>query len=273
MIRQPAVAGQFYSASPETLAADVARYLDPTATAQPAVALVSPHAGLMYSGHVAGAVYARVSIPSTVVLIGPNHQGLGPPLSVYPGGTWLIPGGAVHVDSDLVAALLADCPKAEADTSAHLYEHCLEVQLPFLYRLRPDVRIVPVVFGHAPQTAYEEFGLCLARIIRSRGVRQADEAGPLLIASTDLTHYEPDPIVRAKDRHAIEAIRRLDPSGLGAAVRQHRITMCGFGATLAVLHAARALGASGGSLVRYATSGDISGERDQVVGYAGLTIA
>lgn len=273
MIRQPAVAGQFYSASPEALAADVARYLDPTATKHPAVALVSPHAGLMYSGHVAGAVYARVSLPSTAILIGPNHRGLGPSLSIYPSGAWLIPGGSVPVDDELVAAILTEFPQTEADTSAHLYEHCLEVQLPFLHRLRPDIRIVPIVLGHVPEAVYEEFGLCLARIIKSRAAQQAGEARPLLIASTDLTHYESDPIVRAKDQHAIEAIQRLDPSGLGTAVREHRITMCGFGATLAILHAARALGAGGGSLVRYATSGDITGDREQVVGYAGLTLA
>jgi len=273
MIRQPAVAGQFYSASPDTLAADVTRYLTPAATRQPAIAVVSPHAGLMYSGHVAGAVYATVSLPSTVILIGPNHSGIGPPLSLYPNGTWMIPGGAVQVDHDLASAILAEFPRAEADTSAHLREHCLEVQLPFLHRLRPDLRIVPIVLGHMPETVYEEFGLCLARIIRDRANRQTGEARPLLVASTDLTHYEPDSIVRVKDHHAIDAVQRLDPAGLSTAVRQHRITMCGFGATLTVLHTARALGAGRGSLVRYATSGDITGEHDQVVGYAGFTIA
>jgi AmmeMemoRadiSam system protein B len=272
MIRQPAVAGQFYSASPDTLASDVARYLDSLASPQPAIAVVSPHAGLMYSGHVAGAVYAKVSIPSTVILIGPNHSGIGPPLSLYPSGAWMIPGGAVRVDHGLVSAILAEFPRAEADTSAHLHEHCLEVQLPFLHRLRPDLHIVPIVLGHTPETVYEEFGLCLARIIRDRADRQAGEAWPLLVASTDLTHYEPDSIVRAKDHHAIGAVQRLDPAGLSAAVRQHRITMCGFGATLTILHTARALGALSGTLIRYATSGDITGEHDQVVGYAGLTI-
>lgn len=273
MLRKPAVAGQFYSASPETLSADMTRYLDPTAIKQPAIAVVSPHAGLMYSGHVAGAVYARVSLPSTVILIGPNHRGLGPLVSVYPSGAWLIPEGTVPVDQGLSSAILAAYPRAEADTSAHLCEHCLEVQLPFLHRLRPDVQIVPIVLGQAREEVYQEFGLCLARIIRDRAARQTPEARPLLVASTDLTHYEPDQIVRAKDRHAIEAIEHLDPAGLGTAVRQHRISMCGFGATVTVLHAARALEARGGTLVRYATSGDASGMFDEVVGYAGLTIA
>ncbi len=273
MLRKPAVAGQFYSASPETLAADVSRYLEPTATTQPAIAIVSPHAGLMYSGHVAGAVYARVSLPSTIILIGPNHRSLGPLISIYPSGAWLIPDGMVQVDQELVSTILAEYPRAEADVSAHLREHCLEVQLPFLHRLRPDIQIVPILLSQVREEVYREFGLCLARIIRDRAAKQPSHAKPLLVASTDLTHYEPDQIVRAKDRHAIDAIEHLDPVGLETAVRQHRISMCGFGATVTVLHAARALEARGGSLVRYATSGDACGRLDEVVGYAGLTIA
>lgn len=273
MIRQPAVAGQFYNASPEALAAEVAQYTTGTVAPQPAIAVVSPHAGLMYSGHVAGAVYARVTLPDTVILIGPNHTGMGPPVSVYPHGSWLIPGGSVPVDRDVTDAVLAHCAQAKADTSAHQYEHCIEVQLPFLRQARNDVRIVPIVLGHVPLEICRELGECLARIILGRSAPYAGAGRPLLVASTDMTHYEPDQIVRTKDRHAITAIEHLDPTALSAAVRQHRITMCGFAATVTVLHAARALGATAGTLVRYATSGDISGDRDRVVGYAGLAIA
>jgi AmmeMemoRadiSam system protein B len=273
MIRQPAVAGQFYSASPEALQAEVTRYTDSDAPRKPAVAAVSPHAGLMYSGHVAGAVYARITLSSTVILLGPNHTGIGPPVSVYPHGTWLLPGAAVGVDNELAGAILSTFPNAVADTSAHGSEHCLEVQVPFLRSARADVRIVPIVLGHAPEQAYQELGLCLARIIEDRAARQDGSPQPLLIASTDMSHYEPDHITRAKDRYAIEAIQALDPAGLATAVRAHRITMCGFAPTVAVLHAARALGASTASLIRYATSGDVTGDRDRVVGYAGLVIA
>lgn len=272
-IRQPAVAGQFYSDDEAILADDLQRYLDTGATAAPAIAVVSPHAGLMYSGHVAGATYAQVTIPRTVILLGPNHRGAGPPVSVYARGTWLIPGGALSVDEALAETLLARYPEAQADTTAHQYEHCLEVQLPFLRRLRPDVRIVPILLSHMPDRAYTDLGLCLGGMLREMAGREGRPPLPLLVASTDLTHYEPDAVTRAKDRHAIDAIRRLDPEGLGAAVRTHRITMCGYGATVAVLHAARALGADHASLARYATSGDITGDRDSVVGYAGLVVA
>lgn len=271
MIRQPAVSGLFYSDAPDTLAGEVALYTDSTVVPEPAVALVSPHAGLMYSGHVAGAVYARTAVPSTVILLGPNHTGIGPPVSVYREGTWLIPGWSVDVDQELADSILASYPNAQADTSAHRGEHCLEVQLPFLRRANPDIRIVPIVLGHQPDDAYQELGLCLARILDQR--RRADPAmTPLLISSTDMSHYECDSATRVKDHYAIEAIRNLDPVGLGKAVRTHGITMCGYAPTVTVLHAARALGATAAALIRYATSGDITGERDRVVGYAGLII-
>jgi len=272
MIRQPAVAGQFYNASPEVLRADVARYFDSSATPHIATAVVSPHAGLIYSGHVAGAVYSRVSLPQTVILIGPNHTGLGPVVSVFPEGTWLIPGGELAIDRTVTAELLARYPEAEADTSAHQSEHCLEVQLPFLRQARADVRIVPIVLGTTREEVCRDLGLCLAEIIEAHAAQRGRSAMPLLIASTDMSHYEPDSVTRAKDRFALEAIQRLDPEGLQAAVRAHEITMCGLGPTVTMLHAVRALGATNSSLVRYATSGEISGDLDRVVGYGGFVI-
>jgi AmmeMemoRadiSam system protein B len=271
MIRQPAVSGLFYSDSPDTLAGDVARYLDPSAVPEPAVALISPHAGLMYSGHVAGAVYARVALPPTVILLGPNHTGVGPPISVYREGTWLIPGWSVDVDHELADTILSRYPHARADTSAHHSEHCLEVQLPFLCRANPHIRIVPIVLGHCPEETYQELGFCLAGILDERR-RENSAATPLLVSSTDMSHYEPDATTRLKDGHAIDAICNLDPAGLGEAVRTYQITMCGYAPTVTVLHAVRSLGATAAALIRYATSGDVSGERTRVVGYAGLVI-
>jgi len=271
-IRQPAVAGHFYHADADTLAADVARYTAAAGPHTPAIAIVSPHAGLMYSGHVAGAVFAHLTVPRTVILLGPNHRGIGPSVSVYPEGAWEIPGGSLTVDRPLVNALLAEYPGAKADTSAHQYEHCLEVQLPFLRQANPEVRIVPIVLGQLPDEAYADLGRCVAKVAQTAAQEGACDR-PLLLASTDLTHYEPDRIVRAKDRYAIDAIRHLDPALLGRAVRAHRITMCGYGATMATIHAALAIGAKSASLVRYATSGDITGDRTSVVGYAGLCIA
>ena len=274
MIRPPAVAGQFYSASAAALETEVAGYLDASASAAPMTAVICPHAGLMYSGHVAGAVLSRVALPDTVILIGPNHTGSGPDASVYPEGAWQIPGGAVSVNRDLAQTILARYPRAQADTSAHQREHCLEVQLPFLRRQRRDIRIVPIVLGTRDPAVCLAFGRCLAALIAElSGTDLSSTTRPLLLASTDMNHYESDEVTRDKDRHAIAAIERLDPDGLDAAVADHDISMCGVAPTLAVLHAARALGRMHATLVRYATSGDKGGDRARVVGYAGFTVA
>lgn len=270
MIRPPAVAGLFYSASATGLEEEVAGCLDRSAQPKPAIAAISPHAGLMYSGPVAGSVYSRIALPETVILIGPNHTGIGPAVSVYPEGAWQIPGGAFSVDRDLAQEILATCPHAEADTSAHQQEHCLEVQLPFLLGRQQQIRIVPIVLGIRDPELCRAVGDCLAAVV-GRASGTAD-GRPLLVSSTDMNHYESDAVTREKDRHAITAIEHLDPAGLDAAVTSHRISMCGIAPTLAVLHAARVLGARSATLVRYATSGDRSGDRDRVVGYAGFTI-
>jgi hypothetical protein len=270
MRRPPAVAGLFYSASAAALDDEVAGCLDESVTPRPAIAAVSPHAGLMYSGPVAGSVYSRIVLPDTAILVGPNHTGIGPAVSVYPEGAWQMPGGAVSIDRDLARDILARCPLAEADTSAHQREHCLEVQLPFLQSRRRTIRIVPIVLGIRDPNLCRAVGESLAAVL----ARHADAPGgrPLLIASTDMNHYESDAVTREKDRHAIAAIERLDPAALDAAVTGHCISMCGVAPALAVLHAARSMGATGATLVRYATSGDRSGDRERVVGYAGFTI-
>lgn len=274
MIREPAVAGQFYSSTPEALSAEVRRHGDPAAAPTGARAAVSPHAGLMYSGHVAGAVFSRLALPPTVILIGPNHRNVGPAISVFPEGIWLIPGQAADVDAELAAAILDRYPQAAPDITAHEHEHSLEVQLPFLLQARRDVRIVPILLGSVGGDAvYRELGLCLADIVKAIGQRDGLAAAPLLLASTDFSHYESDAVTRTKDRQAVEAIQNLDPAALSAAVHRHRINMCGYGATMTVLHAVLALEARSASLVRYATSGDITGDLSSVVGYAGLIVA
>jgi hypothetical protein len=270
MIRPPAVAGPFYSASAAALEDEVARCLDPSVQPRPATAAISPHAGLIYSGPVAGSVYSRIALPDIVVLLGPNHTGVGPAVSVYPEGAWQMPGGSVPVDRDLAREILARCPQAAADASAHEREHCLEVQLPFLRNRRRQVRIVPIVLGIGDPALCRAIGECLAAILAQHGGPAGSR--PLLVASTDMNHYESDAVTRDKDRHAIAAIERLDPEGLDAAVTTHGISMCGIAPTLVVLHAARSLGATGATLVRYATSGDRNGDRSRVVGYAGFTI-
>jgi AmmeMemoRadiSam system protein B len=269
MLRKPAVAGLFYSASAAVLEEEVAGCLDPSSQPAPVIAAISPHAGLMYSGPVAGSVYSRIALPETIILVGPNHTGFGPAVSVFPEGAWQMPGGAMSIDRDLVQQILAACPHAEADTSAHQQEHCLEVQLPFLLARRRQIRIVPIVLGTRDPGLCRAVGESLAAIVG----KAATDDRPLLISSTDMNHYESDAVTRDKDRHAITAIEHLDPDGLDAAVRSHHISMCGIAPTLAVLHAARLLGAHRATLVRYATSGDRSGDRLRVVGYAGFTIS
>jgi AmmeMemoRadiSam system protein B len=269
MIRQPAVAGQFYRAFPETLRAEVTRHMPAGVERRSVLAGICPHAGLMYSGPIAGEVYARIAIPSQVILIGPNHTGEGPPVSVFSEGAWEIPGGTFEIDDVLAAAIMARCRFATADESAHRWEHCLEVQLPFLQQARPDARIVPIVLGTTHLGNCRELGLTLASLVQETA---PPNQRPLLLATTDMSHYEPDHATRKKDRFALDAIEHLDADGLVDAVRMHHITMCGLGPTLAVITAARALGASSASLVRYGTSGDTGGDLNRVVGYAGFTI-
>lgn len=266
MQRPPAVAGQFYAGQRELLLRDVESYLEASSAPQEALACVVPHAGLMYSGHVAGAVYARVRLPPSVIVLGPNHRGLGAPLAIMSEGAWQTPLGEVELDAALAAACRHACNLIEEDPLAHSREHSLEVQLPFLQRLKEDFRLVPIAIGTGRYEPLEELGRALARVIAGRSPR------PLLVASTDLNHYESDAVGRKKDQKAIDRILALDPKGLYETVHREQISMCGYGPTVAVLTAARELGARRAELIRYATSGDITGDRSAVVGYAGILI-
>ncbi len=264
MIRMPAVAGQFYPGTARELDRDVRGRTAERKDRIPALGIVSPHAGYVYSGNVAGAVYSAVEIPERHVIFCPNHTGLGPDAAVMSAGAWRMPWGDVPVDGPLAAELLSACPLLSADESAHRMEHSLEVQLPFIRRFRAEFRFVPVTLGRLSLPRCRELGDAVAGVLRGLSPR------PLLIASSDMTHYESDKAARAKDRKAIDRMLALDPEGLYDVVRSERITMCGVIPATVVLFAVRALGASKASLVRYATSGEASGDYDQVVGYAGL---
>ena len=266
MHRRPAVAGRFYPARPQELTRDLERYLERTTPPQPAIGCVVPHAGIMYSGHVAGAVYARLEPTSSYVVLCPNHTGAGRPLAIMSTGEWETPLGNVPIDSALAEALKRVCPALEEDDEAHRFEHSLEVQLPFLQYLQQDFRFVPIAVGVGRYEPLAELGRALAQVVEAAASR------PLLVASSDLNHYEPDAVNRIKDHQAIDQILALDPRGLYDTVHRERISMCGFGPTVAVLTAARELGARQAELVRYATSGDITGDRSAVVGYAGIVI-
>lgn len=264
-VRQPAVAGTFYPDEPEVLRAQLRRLLEEAPRA-PALAGVVPHAGWMYSGPVAGAVYSRLDLPSRAILLGPNHTGLGTAASIMSVGRWRYPGGEVAIDGRLAEALRREVPRLQEDYLAHLREHALEVQLPFLHYLRADLEIVPITLMRTDLGFCREVGEGVARAVR------AAEGPVLLLASTDLNHYEPQEVSNRKDRQAIDAILALDPEGLDRAVREHDISMCGIAPTLATLYAVRALGAHEARLIRYQTSGDVSGDFRRVVGYAGVVI-
>jgi len=266
MIRPPAVAGHFYPLNPNELAQNVDGFLLPRAENNRALGCVVPHAGYIYSGHVAGAVYSSLEIPARLILMGPRHYPRGESLAILSEGSWASPLGDAKIDSPLAAELKHEFPRLREDAVAHEREHSLEVQIPFLQRLRGDFRFVPIVLGTDRYGVLEELGHAVAKVVAAQG------EPVLVVASSDMNHYESDAITRVKDEHAIARVLALDPRGLYDTVRAEGITMCGFAATVAMLVAVCDLGASEAELVRYATSGDINGDRERVVGYAGIVI-
>ncbi len=265
-VRSPAVAGLFYEAARDRLAQDVRRLLPAGEIPADAFGAIVPHAGYVYSGGVAGAVYARIRIPRACVVLCPNHTGRGAPASLEPSEAWRTPLGDVRVDRRLADRLLALAPSLALDAEAHRREHSLEVQLPFLQVLRPDVELVPVCLGEPSLALCREVGEALARL-------RAEEAEPpLLLASSDMNHYESRRIGRRKDDLALAEIEALDAEGLFRTVLAESISMCGFLPATALLFAARAAGARRARVVARADSGDETGDVESVVGYAGVIV-
>lgn len=231
-----------------------------------ALACMVPHAGYMYSGHVAGAVYGALELPSRFILLGPRHFPRGERLAILAEYAWRTPLGDAQIDERLAAELKNACPLLREDAVAHETEHSLEVQLPFLQRLAGNFTFVPIVLGTNRFDAFEALGHAVAQAVRDAG------EAVFIIASSDMNHYESDDVTRVKDRKAIDMILRLDPRGLYDTVRRESISMCGYGPTVTMLVAAKDLGATEAELIRYATSGDINNDREQVVGYAGIIV-
>jgi hypothetical protein len=269
-IRRPAVAGRFYPGDPQELRADIHFYLSSSdASSEPpirAIGCIVPHAGYVYSGHVAGAVFSRIEIPELCIVLCPNHTGVGHALAIMSDGAWEIPLGKVPIDSTFAAKLKNNFDALQDDATAHRAEHATEVELPFLLVRQPKLRFVPITIGTSRFELLDRLGEVLASTIA------AEKNDILIVASSDMNHYESDAITRIKDHQAIERILTLDPHGLYDIVTQQAISMCGFGPAVAMLTAARKLGARSADLVKYATSGDISGDRERVVGYAGVVI-
>ncbi len=265
-VRFPAVAGQFYPGKPQLLAEEVENYTRVSGEKLHALGCIVPHAGYMYSGHVAGAVYARLELPRRFIIMCPNHTGMGEPLAIMSEGEWATPLGKAAVDGELARALKDTLPLLSEDHEAHLREHALEVQLPFLQTLAPEFTFVPIAVGTGRYQPLETLGQAIARVLEGR-----DDV--LIVASSDMNHYESDAVTRIKDKRALDRILALDPLGLYEVVVTQHISMCGFGPAVAMLTAARLRGANKAELIKYATSGDVSGERDRVVGYAGVAVS
>jgi AmmeMemoRadiSam system protein B len=264
--REPIVAGQFYPADPGDLRKLIVSYAAEPENVLEAKAVVVPHAGYVYSGTVAGKVFSSVRLPGRVILLGPNHTGRGAALALAPGGSWRTPLGAVSIDAEINRDLLAECPGLQEDPSAHLGEHSLEVQIPFLQVLQPDFRFSAICVRTADFAALETLGRAMARVIK------ASKESVLLVASSDMTHYEPAEEAARQDRFAIDRMLKVDPQGLYRVVIERDISMCGFAPTVAVLAACRDLGASSGQLIRYTNSGEAGGDYRSVVAYAGIAI-
>ncbi|MCD6323502.1 MAG: AmmeMemoRadiSam system protein B [Desulfurococcales archaeon] len=282
MVNRPAVfAGQFYESDPEELRSRIEwcfkHELGPGRLPEPArvrnkeaVGYIVPHAGYIYSGPVAAYAYLSISLeglPHTFILIGPNHTGVGPAISVFPEGFWETPLGDVEIDSDLVAEIVKHSKFVKLDTSAHEREHSLEVQLPFLqYIFGSTFKIVPITMLYqTPETAKD-----LASAIR----RAVEELGrdATVISTTDLTHYEPHELALRKDEEVLKKVEAVDPEGLYSVVIEKDISMCGVGPVMTILYLSIQIGRRRSKLLKHATSGDVTGERSWVVGYASLAV-
>ncbi len=264
--REARFAGSWYPGPQKALADALGGFLGAQAERQKALGVVSPHAGYMFSGAVAGAVYARVEVTDTVVILTPNHTGRGVSLALWDAGSWRTPLGEVPVDEDFANRLLSTSAEVQVDTGAHTNEHSGELQVPFLQFVNPRVKIVPLVLSSAKFELLETLGDALAEVIQASG------QPVLVVASSDMTHFESDTSARQKDNLAIEQITNLDPWGLWQVVHENRISMCGIAPATAMLVCAKNLGAKEATLVKYQTSADVTGDRASVVGYAGLIV-
>ena len=267
--RPPAVAGMFYEGAPDRLRAQVDRCLaeNPApAEKERFVGAVVPHAGLMYSGHVAAAFYGIADLPKRFVILCPNHTGAGHFAAINREGFWRTPLGDVAVDTPLADALIEKAPILTVDARAHAREHSLEVQLPFLQHLLGDFTFVPICLGAHEYDYAEAAGHAIGEVLKH-------ERDVAILASSDLNHYEDQNSTLRKDQLAIDQVLALNPRELWRVVDEYDVSMCGFIPTTAMLVAANALGATSARLIKHATSGDINGDYGHVVGYASILIS
>ncbi len=267
MDREPVVAGKFYTADKESLIKEVKEYLSLTTPLEkPSLVAMAPHAGYMYSGKIAGMTLNRANLLDIVILIGPNHTGYGRPISVWDKGKWLFPGGSLEVQSDLAKAIIDSGSMFEKNYDAHLYEHSLEVMLPFLWVINPDIKIVPICVAEHDLNVLVQAGKVLTEVIKSWNKPIS------VVVSSDMSHFISHEEAKKKDKLAIDAICEIDPEKLYNTVKKYDISMCGVMPMTIALSYAKEVGAKNSELVAYSTSGEVSGDYSYVVGYAGVVI-
>lgn len=266
MIRKPVVAGQFYPQTETGMIKMLSKMVEVVPEKQDVKGVIMPHAGYVYSGYVAGATISKVDVKKTAIILGTNHTGAGKPFSIMTKGSWETPLGEVKIDTEIAESILKESSLLEEDSLSHLHEHSIEVEVPFLQYLRKDVKIVPIVISSGSIKNYQQLGKEIAD-----GFKKIGRAA-LFIASTDFTHYESKDSAEEKDRLAINAILALDEERLLQVVRELSISMCGVAPTCTLISVCKNLGAQKAGLVKYQTSGDVSGDYTSVVGYAGMVI-
>ena len=267
-VRNPAVSGRFYSADPIQLVEDIKTYTSKSSESEKesVLGIISPHAGFIYSGKVAGSVYSSIKIPETVILIGPNHTGEGPPASIMTKGCWKSPFGLIEIDEKLAQILVDSEPIFKNDTQAHIKEHSLETQIPFLQFFRKNIKIVPICLKRIGFDQCTQIGQSIAGSIKKY------DKEILIVASSDMSHFESHDKAIKKDRLAINHILDLDPKGLYSTVQEKGITMCGINPAVCMLTACANMGSKKANLIQYKTSGEVNGDMKRVVGYAGITV-
>ena len=276
-VRRPSVAGAFYPADPGRLRRTIeecfthrlgpGKLPEPGTQERQIVSVVCPHAGYVYSGPAAAHCYLHLASeakPDSVIILGPNHTGRGSPVSMGGAGAWETPLGRVSIDEELARALFEASDIIDMDDLAHVREHSIEVQLPFLQYVYGDFKFVPICMGHQDLETSREVGRAIAGALQGRDA--------LIMASTDLTHMEPQSSANVKDRGVIESILSLDEAALQEWVRSKRVSTCGYGPVSATIVASKMLGAERAELLAYSTSGDVTGDLSAVVGYAALKI-
>lgn len=266
MVRVPAVAGQFYPAEKEALSVELDSLIPDVVNKIDPIGAICPHAGYMFSGRVAGEVYARMHPAETYIVLSPNHTGYGARYAVSD-EDWETPLGVVAFDAELAGSIISSTDLLAIDPDAHLREHSVEVQLPFIRKISPEAKIVPITFQSGEMKDLREIALSLSASIKDSG------RNVVIISSSDMTHYESRVSASAKDALALMKIGQLDPEGLLRVVHENNISMCGCVPSAIMLFAARELGAEKAELIKYADSGDALDDTSQVVGYAGVIVS